>query len=254
MTRPATSVAASASRERCRSPPRRVGAEGDELRDQRVVAGADRVALPDAGVDPDRGREPQPLDPPGLRQEGSRILGVEAHLDRMARRRRPRRDRLADGDPDLVGDEVAAGHELGDRVLDLDPGVQLEEEELAARDEELGRAGAPVADRPREAPPRRRRAAAGAARRCPARATPRAASGGGAGSSTRARRGRGRCRGRRRAAAPRRAGRARGSARRKPSRRRRPPPPRAGPPRAPARAPTASERRACRGRRRRPRP
>ena len=44
-------------------------------------------------------------------------------------------------------DEVDPGHELGHRVLDLDPAVQLEEPELAAGEHELGRAGADVADR-----------------------------------------------------------------------------------------------------------
>ena len=54
---------------------------------------------------------------------------------------------LALCDPDLLGNDVYAGHELGDRVLDLDPAVQLEEEEVAAVEHELGRAGARVADR-----------------------------------------------------------------------------------------------------------
>ena len=57
---------------------------------------------------------------------------------------------LAAGDPELLLDEVDAGHELGDRVLDLDPPVQLEEPEVAPVEHELGRAGAAVADRPRE--------------------------------------------------------------------------------------------------------
>ena len=50
-------------------------------------------------------------------------------------------------DAELQLDEVEPGDRLGDGVLDLDAAVQLEEEELAAGDEELGRAGAPVADR-----------------------------------------------------------------------------------------------------------
>ena len=41
--------------------------------------------------------------------------------------------------------------ELGHRVLDLNPGIQLEEEEVAALEHELGRARADVADRAREA-------------------------------------------------------------------------------------------------------
>ncbi len=45
--------------------PRR--AVGYELRDHRVVADADLVALLDARVHPDPGRELQPIEPPGLR-------------------------------------------------------------------------------------------------------------------------------------------------------------------------------------------
>ena len=58
--------------------------------------------------------------------------------------------RLALGDPELLDHEVGAGHELGHRMLDLDAAVQLQEPEVAAVEHELGRAGAAVADRPRE--------------------------------------------------------------------------------------------------------
>src|ERR1700727_1697791 len=57
------------------------------------------------------------------------------------------------GDGELLGADVDAGHRLGDRVLDLDAGVDLEEVELAAAcargvgvDEELHRARPPVAE------------------------------------------------------------------------------------------------------------
>ena len=52
---------------------------------------------------------------------------------------------LARGDADLPGDEVEPGHELGDRVLHLQPGVHLQEVELAVLVEELDRAGVVVA-------------------------------------------------------------------------------------------------------------
>ena len=55
------------------------------------------------------------------------------------------RQRLARGDPDLLGDEVDARHQLGDGVLDLQAGVHLEEEELAVLVEELDGAGVEVA-------------------------------------------------------------------------------------------------------------
>ena len=55
---------------------------------------------------------------------------------------------LARGDPQLVGDEIATRHELGDRVLDLQARVHLEERELAAlAEEELAGAGADIPDR-----------------------------------------------------------------------------------------------------------
>ena len=51
-------------------------------------------------------------------------------------------------DPDLVGDEVTTGDELGHRVLDLQPSVHLEERERATIvEEELAGARAFVADR-----------------------------------------------------------------------------------------------------------
>jgi hypothetical protein len=63
----------------------------------------------------------------------------------------PQRSALGDGD--LLFDDVEAGERLGDRVLDLDPGVDLEEVELTAAfvggvgvDQELDRAGPPVAE------------------------------------------------------------------------------------------------------------
>jgi hypothetical protein len=42
-------------------------------------------------------------------------------------------ERLAGGDPQLLLDEVQAEDELGDRVLDLQAGVHLQEEELPRR-------------------------------------------------------------------------------------------------------------------------
>ena len=52
-----------------------------------------------------------------------------------------------DGDPDLLAHEVDARHQLGDRVLDLEAGVHLEEQELAVLVEELDGAGVVVAAR-----------------------------------------------------------------------------------------------------------
>ena len=50
------------------------------------------------------------------------------------------------GDPDLLLDQVDAGDHLGDGVLDLDPGVDLDEVEVVVGvDEELAGAGVDVA-------------------------------------------------------------------------------------------------------------
>ena len=58
----------------------------------------------------------------------------------------------AGGDVQLRLDQVEVGRHLGDRVLDLEPGVDLEERErpLARVVEELHGPGADVADRDRE--------------------------------------------------------------------------------------------------------
>ncbi len=55
--------------------------------------------------------------------------------------------RLAGGDAQLQTDDVDAGHQFGDGVLDLHAGVHLDEVELAVLVQELERAGAAVADR-----------------------------------------------------------------------------------------------------------
>ena len=61
------------------------------------------------------------------------------------------RERSALRHGELPRHEVETGHHLGDRVLDLEARVHLEEEELLrsalARDEELDGPGADVADR-----------------------------------------------------------------------------------------------------------
>jgi hypothetical protein len=53
---------------------------------------------------------------------------------------------LPEATRNLLGDEIDAGDHLGDRMLDLDAGVHLDEVELAVLEEELEGAGAAVAD------------------------------------------------------------------------------------------------------------
>ena len=91
-------------------------------------------------------------EPAGLGQEaGVGILGVEADLDGVAGRDDvflSQRQGFAHGHPELELDEVEAGHHLGDGVLDLEPGVHLDEPEglSVVVDEELAGAGIAVAD------------------------------------------------------------------------------------------------------------
>ena len=86
---------------------------------------------------------------------GHRVLGVQAHLDRVppgsSRRARARRAAgRPSADGDLQRDQVDAVDRLGDRVLDLEAGVHLQEVEavLGRVVEELDGAGAAVVDRP----------------------------------------------------------------------------------------------------------
>ena len=51
-----------------------------------------------------------------------------------------------DGDADLLEHEIDAGDRLGDRMLDLQTSVHLDEIELAVLVQELDRAGAAVLD------------------------------------------------------------------------------------------------------------
>ena len=92
--------------------------------------------------------------PPGLRQEAlRRVLGVDARFDRVAAlRQRLLRSRAAarrTATSELRAHEIDAGHRLGDRVLDLQARVHLEEVErrvvAVPLDEELDRAGVAVA-------------------------------------------------------------------------------------------------------------
>ena len=123
---------------------------GDDLRDHRVELRRHRIALGDAGVDAHARprREAQQRDPAGGgREPAGRVLGVQAHLDRVAlRRRRIALQRAARGDLELEPHEVGAGDHLGDRVLDLQAGVDLHEREalLVGLVEELDGARAPV--------------------------------------------------------------------------------------------------------------
>ena len=123
----------------------------DDLADHRVVVRRHEVVGVGVRVDAHAGaaRRVPHRHPPRRGRELVRILGVDAALDRVAAagdRALRERQLLAGGDPDLHLDDVDAGHPFGHRVLDLDAGVHLDEEELAVLVQELERAGAAIAD------------------------------------------------------------------------------------------------------------
>ena len=96
-----------------------------------------QVARLNAGIHPDAGatRQAEVHDPSGRGQEPVlRVLGVDPDLDGVAVEADAAlldAERLPGRDPQLIGDEVSARHRLGDRVvLDLEPGVHLEEKEF----------------------------------------------------------------------------------------------------------------------------
>src|SRR5438105_10588613 len=133
--------------------PGAVGAERDQLEEQRVVVNGDDAALDDTGLDPDRlgvGQR-QPCDRTRRGQEIlRRVLRVDAHLDGGAALLDlvlRERQRLAGRHAQLRGHQVEAGDFFVDRMLHLEPGVHLEKVEAALRvHQELERARIDVSD------------------------------------------------------------------------------------------------------------
>ena len=130
-------------------------AVGDQLGDHRVVAQPAPRRRP---ATPASTRIPGPTGAPARSTRpawGRKPASASSAYSRTSTAwPRSTRSRLAQlelgagGDLDLPAHQVDRGDRLGDRVLDLDPGVHLEEEERAVLvDQELGRAGADVADR-----------------------------------------------------------------------------------------------------------
>src|SRR5262249_8334322 len=132
---------------------------GHELGDHWIVVDRDLAPLLHAGVvahgdalTPRFGGRPVAREPAGRGQEVAvGILGIDAGLDRPAGERHVallERERLAGGDADHLLDQIDAGHELGHRMLDLQPRVHLEEiEARVLADDELDGAGGIVTDR-----------------------------------------------------------------------------------------------------------
>ena len=103
----------------------------------------------DAHIGCCRGKSQTRQTPRGRQEAALRILGVQARLDGMAVARDCRlvqRQPLAGRDTQLPFDEVESGDHFGDRMLDLQARIHLEEIELGAIEQELDRAGAAITD------------------------------------------------------------------------------------------------------------
>ena len=139
---------------------RPVASTGDDLRYHRVELRGHAVALGDPAVDPDPGTGGKAEEREGTRGGGEaavRVLGVQPHLDRVTVG--PRRlafEAAAASDVQLELHEIEPGRDLGDGVLDLQPCVDLHEEEglCFGLEEELHRARVAIPDG--SADPRRR--------------------------------------------------------------------------------------------------
>src|SRR5208337_4012044 len=123
----------------------------DELADEGIVKGRNHVALVGGGIDAnaEAARRMEVGDAAGRGDEGARVLGVDATLDRRAEKTHlvlRDRQRRSGRDLDLLVDDVDAGDHLGHRMFDLDARVHLDEVELALLVEKLDRPGADVAE------------------------------------------------------------------------------------------------------------
>ena len=104
----------------------------DQLGEHRVERAADDVALDDAGVDADAGAGGGTRSAVTVPGAGRKLRPASSPLIRNSIEWRVRlgvvvAERLAVGDAELLAHEVDAGDLLGDGVLDLQAGVDLEE-------------------------------------------------------------------------------------------------------------------------------
>ncbi len=126
---------------------------GHQLGDHRIVPDRDLAALVDAGIVAHRDavhfafrRRPVGGQTSGRRQEvARRVFRIDAALDRPAGQLHLgllEPERLAGRNADHLLDQIDAGDQFGDRMLDLQPCVHLEKEEaLVLTGDELDRAG-----------------------------------------------------------------------------------------------------------------
>ena len=138
-----------------------VAAVRDDLSQHRVVGGGDHLAALERGIHAGAGRPAHDGRRPGLREEPAEgVLRVDPRLDRVSASRTSswvKRQRLPVGDAELErrrgrGPTVDRDGQLGDGMLDLQPGVHLQEvgPPRGVVEQELDGAGAHVADLSRE--------------------------------------------------------------------------------------------------------
>ena len=129
-----------------------------QLRKQRIVERRHGVTLGITRINPDAvtGRFYPAADSARAGEKALGILGVDPQFDGVTAGHhgvRVKARRKASGREQLLLDEVDTGHQFGDRMLDLQPRIHLEEVERAlagqARriEEELDGAGAAISDR-----------------------------------------------------------------------------------------------------------
>ena len=132
-----------------------VGAPGDDLGQHRVVRAADRQARQQCAVDADAVADglAQGQHRAGHRQKVSiGIFGVDPRLDCMPAQAYillVEGERLPRSDAQLPVDQVDAGDQFGDRVLDLKAGVHLHEKKLVGGvggDQEFDGASSAIVD------------------------------------------------------------------------------------------------------------
>src|SRR5690606_34312699 len=121
----------------------------DQLADQRVVVRRYLVAAVQVRVDPHTvaARCVEDADRTRAGQEAGRVFGVDPAFDGMAANHHVlllQAQRQTATHLDLVLDDIDTGDHFGNRVLHLDPGVHLDEEELAILVEKLEGAGTAI--------------------------------------------------------------------------------------------------------------
>ena len=128
-----------------------IAAVHDQLADHRIIVGRDAVTVVDMRIDAHAGAPgaQETLDQAGTRHEGFRIFGIDAALDRVAGEQDvflAQREFFARGDHQLFTHEIDARDHFGDRMLDLDACIHLDEIKMPVLEQELKRARTAITD------------------------------------------------------------------------------------------------------------